>query len=121
MQCVCVLCYDTVHYVRPVVVVRCTVVGIVGGVGMETGEGKRRDGGRPWLRGCRREAITRRRGGCRATVRVTGNKGEEERGRKEERASEREREVVLLVFVAHAYCRRQSGELLAKFNWPEVR
>lgn len=31
------------------------------------------------------------------------------------------REPVLLVFVAHAYCRRQSGELLAKFNWPEVR
>ncbi|KAL2722282.1 hypothetical protein V1478_009145, partial [Vespula squamosa] len=30
------------------------------------------------------------------------------------------REPVLLVFVAHAYWLRQSGELLAKFNGPEI-
>jgi len=41
--------------------------------------------------------------------------------KRREREREREGGGVLLVFVAHAYCRRQSGELLAKFNRPEVR
>lgn len=121
----CALRYDTVQRRGAVVLVYvavCNVVGMVGRVG-DRGHGNWGGRGKRGLRGighggtggCRREPIERAgEGGRGEVVRATvpGNPvGEGAPGG----------EVVLLVFVAHAYCRRQSGELLAKFNRPEVR